>query len=82
MSSKDELQLEQEMEGHAHQPADAETVIDPVTAWKREQWERLGVEPDEAVLLAALPSWELDYHDVENLMAQGCTVELALEVTR
>ena len=78
--ARDELQLEQEMEGEAHAPATA--TVDPTEAWKREQWERLGYTPDESVLLAALPWHELDYHDAENLIDRGCSRERALEILR
>jgi hypothetical protein len=49
-----------------------------VEQWKREQWIRLGWSVDEAVLLAS----ELDYHDVEKLIARGCEPELALRIVR
>ena len=52
----------------------------PDEAWKREQWQRLGWEADAAVLLAG--EKDLDWHDVETLVARGCDRELALRIVR
>jgi len=47
--------------------------------WLREQFERLGADADLALLLVGEG---LDYHEVENLTARGCELELALRIAR
>lgn len=56
------------------------TPVDPTESWKRENWQRLGWSPDDAVQLAGTPG--LDWHDVESLMDRGCERTLALEIVR
>jgi hypothetical protein len=49
-----------------------------VRRWQTEQLERLGIP----LILAALFAHTVDWHEVERLIAHGCTPGLALEIVR
>ena len=49
-----------------------------VRDWQAEQLRRLGIP----LVLAALFADTVDWHEVERLVARGCTPSLALEITR
>jgi hypothetical protein len=49
-----------------------------IQAWRAEQLRRLGLSRAVAETFAALVDW----HEVEALVARGCSPELALEIAR
>jgi hypothetical protein len=49
-----------------------------VREWRAEQLEQLGVSRQTAQASAAIVDW----HDVDRLVACGCSPELALEIVR
>lgn len=51
-----------------------------VERWRSDELERAGFPPDAAAELAARP--DVDLHRAAKLLANGCGVELALEILR
>jgi hypothetical protein len=49
-----------------------------VNAWRTEQLEQLGLSPTLAQACASLVDW----HQVADLVEQGCTPHLAVEIVR
>ena len=54
------------------------TEIDRIEQWRHEALERVGYDPEAAVVLAA--SHDVDLHDAVSLLERGCSVELALQI--
>jgi hypothetical protein len=59
-------------------PAALRDEAESVHAWRAAQLIRLGVAPATAAEVAD----EIDWHALAALLAQGCTVDLALEILR
>ena len=49
-----------------------------VNAWRAEQLERLGMSRPVAEACAGLVDW----HQISDLVSQGCTLHLAVEIVR
>jgi hypothetical protein len=54
------------------------TEIDQVENWRHDALERAGYDPESALVLAA--SHDVDLHQAVDLLARGCSVDLALQI--
>ena len=55
-----------------------ETELERIEQWRSEELERAGYEPRAAATIAA--RHDIDLHRATDLLQQGCTPELALEI--
>jgi hypothetical protein len=55
-----------------------QTEIDQVENWRHDALERAGYDPESALVLAA--SHDVDLHQAVDLLARGCSVDLALQI--
>jgi hypothetical protein len=54
------------------------TETDRVEHWRHQELARAGYDPESALVLAA--SHDVDLHEAVNLLARGCSVDLALQI--
>jgi hypothetical protein len=52
--------------------------IDRIEQWRHEALQRAGYDSESAVVLAA--SHDVDLHEAVELLEQGCSVDLALQI--
>ncbi len=52
--------------------------IDRIEQWRHEELERAGYDAESSLVLAA--SHDVDLHDAVDLLRQGCSVDLALQI--
>lgn len=52
--------------------------LDRIETWRREELQRAGYDSASALVLAA--KHDIDLHEAIDLLRQGCSVELALQI--